>query len=71
VRPKRRHLMWNRLKTSSKWQLAAITFLYTIGGPWWTKLGMTEDTFSKIWMGFIGLLGAQSAADWGKEAKTS
>ncbi len=56
---------WDRLKTSSKWQLGAGTIVFTLLQPQLLKV-MEEGQFEKIWLGLLAILGGQTVADMGK-----
>lgn len=59
--------MIGRLKSSSKWQVGVTAFIYAMCQPWFTKWGMSEEMFTNGFLALLALLGAQAAADFGKE----
>jgi hypothetical protein len=60
--------VWERLKTSSKWQTGFIALVWVFAQPWLAKQGITEEQFTQIVLVLLGLIGAQAAVDFGKEA---
>ncbi len=58
-----------RLKTSSKWQVGMAALIFAVGQPVWVKWGMNEAQLTNGFLALMAILGAQAAADWGKESK--
>ena len=60
----------DRLRTSSKWQVGMGAFIYALAHPWFVKFNISEEMFQNGFLALLGILGAQAAADLGKEKAT-
>lgn len=58
--------IWQRLKTSSKWQGGVVALVWVLGQDLWIKWGVTEQMFSSVWWTLLGVIGAQGIADLGR-----